>query len=220
MLAYAAGRRRIAQRQSSPNAMLFILCGHIVALAFVMSVKMDLPQKIFYPTTDLIEVPVPPVPPPPSQTRTPPAKHLTTVMQPDVPIPMPARDQPQVDPGPTMISGTAEVGGGSATPIFDFPPKPAPVSSAARLLTSGADLKPPYPESKLLTGEEATLRLRLSIDEHGRVVAVDPIGPADRTFLDSARRYLMAHWRYSPAIQAGQPVATSLVVTLKFQLDG
>jgi hypothetical protein len=30
----------------------------------------------------------------------------------------------------------------------------------------------------------------------------------------------MAHWRYSPATQAGKPVPTSLVITLKFQLDG
>ena len=51
------------------------------------------------------------------------------------------------------------------------------------------------------------------------MVAVEPVAPADRTFLDAARRYPMAHWRYSPATQAGQPVATSLVVTLKFQLD-
>ena len=220
MLAYAAGRRRIAQRQSSPNAMLFILCGHIVALAFVMSVKMDLPQKIFYPTTDLIEVPVPPLPPPPTQTRTPPAKHLTTVTQPDVPIPAPAHDQPEIDPGPAVISGAAEVGGASTIPIFDFPPKPVPVSSAARLLTSGADLKPPYPESKLLNEEEAALQLRLTIDDHGRVVAVHPIGRADPVFLGAARRHLLAHWRYKPAMQDGRAVATSIVITLRFELDG
>lgn len=219
MLAYAAGRRRIAQRQSSPNAMLFILCGHIVALAFVMSVKMDLPRKIF-PHTDLIEVPLPPLPPSPTQTRTPPAKHLTTVAQPELPIPTPVHDQPQADPGPTMIGGAAEVGGTSSIPIFDFSPKPAPVSSAARLLTSGADLKPPYPESKLLNEEEAALQLRLTIDDHGRVVAVDPIGRADPVFLGAARRHLLAHWRYKPAMQDGRAVATSIVITLRFQLDG
>jgi protein TonB len=219
MLAYAAGRSRIAQRQSSPNAMLFILCGHIVALAFVMSVKMDLPRKIF-PHTDLIQVPVPPLPQPPTQTRTPPARHLTTVAQPEVPIPTPAHDQPQVDPGPTVISGAAEVPGGSTIPIFDFPPKPTLVSSAAQLLTSGSELKPPYPQSKLLNEEEAALQLRLTIYDHGRVIAVDPIGRADPVFLSAARRHLLAHWRYKPAMQDGRAIATSIVITLRFELDG
>jgi protein TonB len=94
------------------------------------------------------------------------------------------------------------------------------VSSAARLLTSGADLKPPYPESKLLNEEEAALQLRLTIDDHGRVVAVDPIGRADPVFLGAARRHLLAHWRYKPAMQDGRAVATSIVITLRFQLDG
>jgi len=40
MLAYAAGRPRIGARQSSPNAMLFVICGHIVLIAVVMSAKL------------------------------------------------------------------------------------------------------------------------------------------------------------------------------------
>jgi protein TonB len=81
-------------------------------------------------------------------------------------------------------------------------------------------LRPPYPASKLLTEEEAVLILRLSIDERGRVVAVDPVGSADPVFLGAARRYLVAHWRYKPASRDGSPVASSTIITLKFQLDG
>ena len=80
-----------------------------------------------------------------------------------------------------------------------------PAPTIARLLTPQSELKPPYPESKLLTGEEATLTLRLSINEQGRVVGVDPLGTADRAFLEAARRYLIAHWRYKPATRDGQP---------------
>jgi protein TonB len=57
------------------------------------------------------------------------------------------------------------------------------------------------------------------IDERGRVVAVDPIGRADGIFLAAARRHLIAHWRYKPAMEAGRAVASTLVVTLRFQLD-
>ena len=68
--------------------------------------------------------------------------------------------------------------------------------------------------------EEAVLRLKLTIDERGRVIAVEPLGRADRAFLDSARRHLIAHWRYRPATEDGRAVSSSAVITLRFQLDG
>jgi periplasmic protein TonB len=95
-----------------------------------------------------------------------------------------------------------------------------PVRHEARLLTLASELKPPYPASKLASEEEAVLTLRLAIDERGRVVAVDPVGPIDRAFLDSARRYLIAHWRYQPATDGDRPVASSVTITLRFELDG
>ena len=69
-------------------------------------------------------------------------------------------------------------------------------------------------------GSEAVLRLRLSIDERGRVVSVDPVGAADGAFLAAARRHLLAQWRYKPAMEGGRAVATSIVITLRFQLEG
>jgi protein TonB len=220
MLAYAAGRRRVAERQSSPNAMLFVLCGHIVVVAAVMSARMDLPRHIFYPATPLIRVPLTPDPPPVRTPQPQPVKHITTVSEAQVPLPNPTHDQPQVDAGPSVDAGAVETGGALTLPTIELPPRPVPVSSAAQLLTSGSELKPPYPQSKLLNEEEAALRLRLTIDDRGRVVAVDPIGRADPVFLDAARRHLLAHWRYKPAIQDGRAVATSIVITLRFQLDG
>jgi protein TonB len=98
-------------------------------------------------------------------------------------------------------------------------PTPTPVRTAARLLTSSADLKPPYPPSKLLTEEEADLRLKLTIDANGRVVAVEPVGRADPTFLAAARRHLLARWRFSPASEDGRPVVSTTVITLRFRLD-
>jgi protein TonB len=94
------------------------------------------------------------------------------------------------------------------------------VKLGPQLATSASELKPPYPASKLITEEEATLRLKLMIDERGRVIAVDPVGNADRTFLEAARRYLIAHWRYKPATEDGRAVGSSMVITLRFQLDG
>ena len=66
---------------------------------------------------------------------------------------------------------------------------------------------------------EAVLRLRLTIDDRGRVTAVEPVGRADPVFLAAARRHLLAHWRYKPASENGRPAASSTVITLRFQLD-
>jgi protein TonB len=120
------------------------------------------------------------------------------------PIPLPLDPvQPSIDPGPA---------GNSVTPV-------APVRIAARFVTPEADIKPPYPQSKLRAEEEAVLRLRLSIDARGRVTGVEAVGAADPVFLAAARRHLIAHWRYRPATEDGRPVATSTVITLRFELS-
>jgi periplasmic protein TonB len=67
--------------------------------------------------------------------------------------------------------------------------------------------------------EEAVLRLRLSIDERGRVVAVEPLGRADPAFLAAARRHILRAWRYQPAMEGDRAIASSTVITLKFELD-
>jgi protein TonB len=63
------------------------------------------------------------------------------------------------------------------------------------------------------------LKLRLTIDPNGRVVAVEPLGRADSVFLQAARRHLLAHWRYKPAMEDGHAVTSTTVITLRFQLD-
>jgi protein TonB len=63
------------------------------------------------------------------------------------------------------------------------------------------------------------LKLRLTIDPNGRVVAVEPLNRADPVFLQAARRHLLAHWRYKPAMEDGRAVMSTTVITLRFQLD-
>ena len=220
MLAYAANAPRNAERRSSPNALLAIIAGHVALVALVMSAKMDLPARIVDGRITLIPIrPVEP-PPPPNQPQPPTAhSHLSTVTQPQPNVPLPPIETVPVDPTPTNPILDPRPG-----PSIDPPPvprpTPAPTSIGARLLTSGDALKPPYPQAKLLAEQEATLKLRLTIDERGRVTAVDPVGRADPAFLDAARRHLLAHWRFQPASEGGRAIASSTVITLRFQLDG
>jgi protein TonB len=98
-------------------------------------------------------------------------------------------------------------------------PLPEPVRTGPRFATPASELRPPYPESKRRLQEEAVLKLRLSINERGRITAVQPIGSADPAFLESARRHIIAHWRYKPAMEGDRAIASSTVISLRFELD-
>ena len=219
MLAYAANRPVAGRRPSSPPAMLLIISAHVALIALVMSAKMEFQPKTLDPIK-VVNVPIDPTPPPNPvdhrPQRPPPPQSLGDA---NVTVPLPRPDPVPLEPG-TSDPGVA-IGGSGANGVPQFPTQLiAPVRHEASLMTRPDDLKPPYPESKILSGEEATLHLRLTISESGRVTAVDPVGAADRVFLEAARRHLIAHWRYRPATEDGRPIASSVVISLRFLLDG
>ena len=221
MRAYAANANRFTDSRRSPKALLLIVGAHVAALAAVMTAKMDFPITDYVPTTiiDIKDPPPPdpvPAPPQPQQPTTEP-RPISQVdrLEPVIPITnggpiftnQPV-DQPPI--GPIAGTSTEYV---TPTPIHP------PVRVAARFNTPEWALKPPYPADKRQLEQEATLRLRLSIDDRGRVIAVEPLGNADPAFLAAARKHLIAKWRYRPATEDGRPVHSSTVVTLRFELE-
>ena len=217
MLAYSSNRQAVGVRGSSPNSMLLIITAHVAALAVLMSAKMDLPQLIDPPIIVETIQPKPPEPVEPQARPDPAPRPNPSLTYQDPVVPLPADPSPSATadplprlPGPADLGPAANPGTRSATPIAATP---------ALLLTGAAELKPPYPASKLASGEEADLKLRLTINSGGRVVEVEPIGRADPAFLAAARRHILAHWRYRPAMSEGRGVATTLVISLRFRLD-
>lgn len=221
MSVYAPTPGFVDQRRH-PRALLMIVGVHAVVIAAVMTAKMDLPRRI-------IDRPIkidwidPVSPPPPEPTPQPPKPHRSTASAVDqtppvVPVSRPpdqTLDQTPVrDPRP-IVGPSADAG-----PIAIPGPITESVRVAARFATPDWLVKPPYPADKQRLEEEATLKLRLTIDALGRVIAVEPIGRADPSFLQAARRHLMAKWRYKPATEDGQPVPSSTVITLRFELEG
>jgi protein TonB len=222
MLAYASNRPVAAGRSSAPNAMLAIIALHVAAIAALMSARMDLPVKIADRPTiiDFIEDDTPPPADIVPEPRPEPRDSAVTRSTPAVPLPIPTPG-PRFDVTPNPPTFDDIIGSKlDPAPRVDPVPTPTPVRAGPRLATAPGDLRPPYPASKLASGEEAVLRLNLTIDERGRVVAVEPIGRVDRTFLDAARRHLLARWRYRPATEDGRAVGATIAVTLRFQLEG
>ena len=220
MLAYAANRPAVVKSQSSPNALLIVISAHVALAAIVASAKMDLPQHfVTDPPVKVVKFPPPAAPPPPTRTI-----DRTEVFVPPIPappLPLPPK-APEVSTTTETLPGNpgTTLGDGGTVVLPSNPITLAPIRHEPQLLTPFSELKPPYPASKLASEEEATLTLRLSIDENGRVVAVEPIGRADRVFVDAARRHLIAHWRYSPATEDGRAIVSTKTITLRFQLDG
>jgi protein TonB len=220
MLAYAA-RRSAASSSPSPNAMLAIVVGHIAVIAAVMSAKIDLPQRIFHPPIIVDTIKEDDPPPTTHETHeTQPKPADSTFTQPEQHVQTPPVGDKVADNSTTKVPDFGDlIGTNPPTRVDPLPPQPAGITAGAMLATPDSELRPPYPSAKIASEEEAVLKLRLTIDEHGRVVGVDPVGRADRVFLEAARRHLMSHWRYKPAMENGRAVTSSTVITLHFQLD-
>lgn len=213
-----------ADRRRHPRALVLIIGGHAVLIAAVMTAKMEIVPP-FDPTKtviDFIDPTKPPPPEPPKPTPEPKAQaepRNSQVDRPDVVIPIPAGGDPTFDNTPLPpIPNLGPIGAG--TEILPTPvPKADPVLVGPRLATPERLLKPAYPLDKQRLEEEAVLRLKLSINERGRVVAVEPVGRVDRSFFEAARKHLLAYWRYTPATEDGRAVASSTVITLTFRLE-
>ncbi|MCY7280098.1 MAG: TonB family protein [Sphingomonas bacterium] len=214
MLAYAP---RPDTRRLRPATLGLIILGHVGLLALVMTAESGIvPTNPFTPTTViLVPEPKPPVLPPEPQPDPRPRQSQITTVDPIVP--------PLTSPGPTIVElplplpipGPVVGNGTLPTPIpLDLPI----VRKGPRFATVGDAIRPPYPISKREAGDEASLRLRLSIDARGRVIAVDAVGRADPTFLEAARRHILRAWRYQPAMEGAKSVPSTTTITLKFEL--
>jgi protein TonB len=222
MLAYAADRR--PRRHLSPATLSLIVGVHAIALALLAANKMEVNPFVPRPpiVVDSIPLPTEPPPPQPQPQSDPKAQTPQSVITPTPPHYPPLSSNPVVDSGPATTDIVPDVQPLIEAPLGPrvdlLPPRAEAVKVAARLATPPDLLRPPYPDSKLRSEEEAVLRLRLGIDERGRVTSVDPVGEADPAFLQAARRHLTRSWRYRPATEDGRPVASTIVITLRFEL--
>lgn len=214
MLAYAPRRDR---RRFSPAGLALIAAAHAVAIVAVINSRLIVDRKVEPPiVVETIPIDPPPEPNPPD-SRTTQQPRSSRLDQPISLIPPLPNEGPIVDPTPFPVPNPDPLIGNNVEPLPL--PQPDTVRTGPRFITPDSAIRPPYPEAKRRLEQEATLRLRLSIDERGRVVAVDPVGGADPAFLEAARRHILKAWRYQPAREGDKAIASSTVITLKFELD-
>ncbi len=116
---------------------------------------------------------------------------------------------------------------GAALAAFALaPPSPAPAASAPETVfesfsTPPAPVRtvdPEYPEMARKLGIEGLVLCAVTIDAEGSVTAVEVIA-SESPMLDEAARRALLGWKFSPALQSGQPVASRVVVPVRFALD-
>jgi protein TonB len=210
-----------ADQRRHPRALLLIVGVHAVLIGAVMTARMAVPVIEDHGPIVVDPIPIPPDPPPnpePPKAEPQQAPRADPYVPPrEVPLPTPTG--PAIDTAPIPVPDPGPVIGTNPGPVPIPKPMPAVVRTGPRFMTPDWALRPPYPDDKRRLEEEATLKLRLAIDERGRVVAVEPVGKADRSFFEAARKHLIAKWRYKPATEDGRPVPSSTVITLRFELE-
>ncbi len=185
----------------------------LVPAAMPTMVKVAPALTVYVP----VDRPKPPLPPPPievpvqtQQTRT--AQPTNPVGAPPLQTPT-AVDQVVVDQGTLPADTAVEV----PTQATDMAPPSGPVAGIAlRYLSAAA---PPYPRDALRAGIEGTVMLKVLVDIDGRPIAVDiHRSSGSRKLDDAARRFVLANWRFEPAMQDGRAVQATGIVPIDFNL--
>lgn len=68
-------------------------------------------------------------------------------------------------------------------------------------------------------GWEGSVVLRVLVDARGNPVEVTVVVGSGQRVLDRSAVEAIQHWRFSPALEAGRPVAMAHDVRIRFRLD-
>jgi periplasmic protein TonB len=142
------------------------------------------------------------------------------------PPPLPPMNQieiPHVPPPEFITQSTQPTDGGilvtSRTPTqtTTLPPPTGIDREAAGI--AATHTVPPYPPIARRIGAEGVVTLRLTVGTDGRVSAAEIVTSAGRDDLDQAARdWIIAHWRYRPALRSGNPAAAQLLAKVTYSL--
>lgn len=176
------------------------------------------------------EAPVPPAKPKPVAVK--PVKPKPPVApRPVVPQPVAVRDEPTpqaraepapaaVEPGPAAV----EPWPAAVEPAVEEPVEPPPLAPEVIPARFDADYlnnpKPDYPRLSRRAGEEGTVLLRVRVTETGRPQKIELQESSGSSRLDRAAIEAVREWTFVPARQAGQPVASWVLVPIPFVLEG
>lgn len=175
------------------------------------------------PQPEPVAEPVVELPPPVIKKRVPP-RNPKPIKKPKPPKPLkPAEPRPETPP---------------ADPVPDAPPAPPapktpPTKAAPTAERSAAPQRrevdintayksnpaPVYPPMSRRLSEEGTVYLRVAVSASGQVDHLDVKTSSGKPRLDEAALKAVKRWKFQPATDHGQPVASVVVVPITFNLN-
>lgn len=190
-----------------------------VVVLLLLLIPAGLPDLAPQPDRTITVVPIdaditPPTPPPPVEVEI--VKPQTPVAQvPTQEVVKPVVEQVVVDQGTlpteTVVAPPVETG-----PV-DIAPPSGPVEGVRLEYASASS--PAYPRDAVLAGHEGTVLLRVLVDVDGRPLQVDiEQSSGHRRLDDAARRHVLKHWIFRPAMKDGRPVQAVGIVPIDFSL--
>ncbi len=205
--------------------LLFSLLVHLVLLFVVTLFQFEPPvelapqlgkvsvQLVASPDAQTESVREPDPPPPPPELPTP--ELPPTEIEVPAPPPQPQLPDPEPTPKPPPPKPPEK-------PVKEEKPPekpkaktnstPSPASKASegvvdQLPTATVNPTPPYPADALQRGQEGTVRLLLTIDATGKVVAARVIRSSGVESLDDSALRTIRRWLFTPARRNGQAVS-------------
>jgi protein TonB len=123
----------------------------------------------------------------------------------------------KLDPVPPIIKVVEDTPDKGPPPTPGPPTSPTPDSGAVGVLSTHTT--PPYPILAIRLGEQGSVQLHVSISATGAVTAAAVTRSSGFPDLDqSAVNWVIAHWKYKPAVQGGVAVASATNAALVFDL--
>lgn len=191
-----------------------------VAVLLLLLIPAGMPSLVpdsFHGTITVVPITPRVTPPTPPVEKVDVVKPQTPVarasVKPD--IVQPANDQVVVDLG--SLPADEAVVPATETAATDIAPPSGPLPGV-RLEYAQAP-SPPYPRDALIAGLQGTVFLQVLVDVDGRPLQVDIQKSSGHRKLDEeARRFVLKHWTFRPAMKDGQPVQAIGIVPIAFSL--
>jgi TonB family protein len=79
-------------------------------------------------------------------------------------------------------------------------------------------VSPEYPTMARTSETEGIVRVKVTVDENGRVVSASIVSTAAAVFNESALAAIR-QWTFFPAEQSGNPVKATIIIPLSFKLN-
>ena len=215
----------LEQKRVRPGAALTVILMHGAALTALLLAKTEIVDLERFSPLKVIRIAPPPPPPPPPIEPTPtvPREQLHVVDATVPPIPTtrgittsenPPPDQPALGSRP----GGETVATGAPPEREDILPPRTPVRVAAQMIAG--NLQPPYPASEQRMEREGRVVIQVTIGPDGRVIETRRVSATSNAFWQATERHARERWRFRPETVDGQPVQSTRILTVHFELTG